>query len=173
VRLRVFAGEAAAGDQAWQRVPRRDHIGQMRKDRLQNPVDVDALAAAIRGPRTEVWPRVTLPGDTSFERLLRWLAGQPVPYGRLFVDRARAAEQFAGVVAPFATVSPAFTTAGSLAYLVLRKLDDQMWEFGVHGFGPVAVAVAVAVATRMCDAIRAWGSVGAGSWSTEPRGRSA
>ena len=48
----------------------------------------------------------------------------------------------------------AFLTAESLAHLVLRKLDTAAsgWDFGAHGFGPQATAVA----TPMCDATRAW-----------------
>ncbi|WP_433221589.1 hypothetical protein ACQP00_21070 [Dactylosporangium sp. CS-047395] len=134
----------------------------LRLDDGTTTVDPDALTAAIAGPRTEVWSGVTLPGRTSFETLLLWLTGQPGPYGRLFVDREQAVERFGGVVVPFAAVSPAFLTGDSLAHLVLRKLDEQTaaeqppqeqrWEFGAHGFGPDAAAVA----DRLCDAIRAW-----------------
>jgi protein-L-isoaspartate(D-aspartate) O-methyltransferase len=147
-----FVPMQGAGSIPERRLELAGEVVVLRLDDDTTTVDIGALAAAIRGPRTEAWSQVTLPGNTSFERLLLWLAGQPVPYGRLFVDQDRAAEQFGGGVAPFATVSPAFLTADSLAYLVLRRLDNGMWEFGAHGFGPDAAAVA----TRMCDAIRGW-----------------
>lgn len=146
-RLHILAGDDDDGD-----------IVALRLDDDTTTVDPDALTTAIAGPRTEVWSHVILPGRTSFETLLLWLTGQPGPYGRLFVDRDRATGRFGGTVAPFATISPAFLTADSLAYLVLHKRTDhqdpqeQRWEFGAHGFGPDAEAVA----THLCDAIRAW-----------------
>ncbi|GAA3298423.1 methyltransferase, FxLD system [Dactylosporangium vinaceum] len=139
-----------------------DGVVVLRVDDDTTTVDPGALAEALRGPRSDVWSGITLPGNTSFETLLLWLTGQPVPYGRLFVDRDRAKVHFDGLLAPFANVSPAFLTADSLAYLVLRKLDstvpgaqppgESRWEFGAHGFGPDATLVA----TMLCDAVRAW-----------------
>ena len=149
-----FVPMQGAGNIPEQRVPLAGDVVVVRLDDETTNVDANALAEAIRGPRSEVWSGVTMPGGVSFETLLLWLTGQPVPYGRLFTDRDRATDLFDGVVAPFAPISPAFLTTDSLAYLVLRKLDTTIseWEFGAHGFGPHATTVA----TRMCDAIRAW-----------------
>ena len=102
----------------------------LRIDDTITRVDPDALAAALTGRRLEAWSPVTMPPGVSFESLLLWLASQPVPYGRLF----------------------AFLTTGSVAYLALRRLDEQTWQFGAHGLGPDADTLTA----RMLDAIAVW-----------------
>src|SRR5438132_10654338 len=103
-----------AGSFPERHIPLAGDVVVLRLDDDTTAVDPDALTEAIRGPWSEVWSGVTMPGATSFETLLLRLTGQPVPYGRLFTDRDRAADLFDGAVAPFATVSPAFLTADSL-----------------------------------------------------------
>jgi protein-L-isoaspartate(D-aspartate) O-methyltransferase len=120
----------------------------LRIDDTTTRVDPDALAAALTGLRLEAWSPVTTPPGVSFESLLLWLASQPVPYGRLIVDRERAA----GLIAPFAPVTPAFLTTDSVAYLALRRLDERTWQFGAHGLGPDADTLTA----RMLDAIAVW-----------------
>jgi protein-L-isoaspartate(D-aspartate) O-methyltransferase len=120
----------------------------LRLDDASTRVDPAALTAALDGPRLEAWSPVTMPPRTSFETLLLWLASRPVPYGRLVVDRDRTADR----VDAFAAVIPAFLTTDSLAYLALRRLDEQTWQFGAHGFGPAADSVTA----QMIDAIVTW-----------------
>jgi protein-L-isoaspartate(D-aspartate) O-methyltransferase len=111
-------------------------------------VDVHALAAALDEPRLDVWSPVTTPPGVSFESLLLWLASQPVPFGRLFVDRTRTGD----LVAPFAPVSPALLTADSFAYLALNKIDEETWAFGARAFGPHAEPLA----DTLLDAVAVW-----------------
>lgn len=111
-------------------------------------VDRAALAAALDRPRVEAWSPVTAPPGVSFESLLLWLASHPRPFGRIFVDRDRAPDQ----VKPFAPVAPAFLADDSVAYLALRRLDEQTWQFGSHGFGPHADQLI----TAMLDAVEVW-----------------
>jgi protein-L-isoaspartate(D-aspartate) O-methyltransferase len=40
----------------------------------------------------------------------------------------------------------------TIAYLAIRKLDDETWQFGVHGFGPHADTLT----TDLLDLIHAW-----------------
>nr|BFE56445.1 hypothetical protein GCM10020063_009710 [Dactylosporangium thailandense] len=131
-----------------QHLPLGDDTIVLRLDDPTTRVDPAALTAALTGPRLEAWAPVTMPPRTSFETLLLWLASQPVPYGRLILDRDRTADR----IAAFAAIIPAFLTADSLAYLALRRLDEHTWQFGGHGFGPDADRVT----EQLLDAIAVW-----------------
>ncbi|WP_233625122.1 methyltransferase, FxLD system [Actinoplanes sp. ATCC 53533] len=122
---------------------------------LDDPVDVDsnALTAALDGPRVDVWSPVTITMQEleSFESLHLWLSSQPWPFGALAVDRQRTE----GLVDPQDRFTcPTLLTAGSLAYLTMRKIDDDRWQFGAHGFGPDAHTLTA----DLLDAIAAWDS---------------
>jgi protein-L-isoaspartate(D-aspartate) O-methyltransferase len=143
-----FVPMQGVGDDPEQRIPLDRDVVVLRVDDDSTQVNRAALSAALDRPRVEAWSPVTAPPGVSFESLLLWLASQPVAYGRLFVDRDRAPDQ----VKPFAPVAPAFLAEDSLAYLALRRLDEQTWQFGAHGFGPHADPLA----TAMLDAIEVW-----------------
>jgi protein-L-isoaspartate(D-aspartate) O-methyltransferase len=120
---------------------------------LDDPVDVDAaaLTAALDGPREDVWSPVTITVQEleSFESLHLWLSSRPRPFGALAVDRQRTE----GLVDPQDRFTcPTLLGAGSFAYLTMRKIDDDRWQFGAHGFGPDAHALTA----DMLDLIAAW-----------------
>ena len=100
-------------------------------------VDTGALAAALDTPRVDVWSPVTITmhEPTAFENLHLWLSSQPRPFGALAVDR----DATRGLVDPQDRFTcPTLLTADTFAYLAMRKIDDNNWQFGAHGFGPDA-----------------------------------
>ncbi|WP_436528358.1 methyltransferase, FxLD system [Actinoplanes sp. HUAS TT8] len=110
---------------------------------LDDPIEVntDALTAALDRPRVEVWAPVTITMDegTSFESLHLWLASQPRPFGALTVDR-KATE---GLMDPQDRFTcPTLLADDSFAYLAMRKVAENDWQFGAHGFGPAAAKLA-------------------------------
>ncbi|WNI16862.1 methyltransferase, FxLD system [Actinacidiphila sp. ITFR-21] len=120
--------------------------------------DPDALNGALDTPRTEVWTGVTVGRAQPFDTLQMWLATALDGFCLLSVDP----KLDTGLVAPQNRMAcPAVVEGGSFAYLALRKLDqdqDQdhpdrtVFEFGAHGFGPEAAALAEALAAQ----IRVW-----------------
>jgi protein-L-isoaspartate(D-aspartate) O-methyltransferase len=145
-----FVSMQGTGSVPEQHIPLRGDSIVLRIDDTTTRVDPAALAAGLTGPGVQVWSAVTLPPMTSFESLLLWLACQPVPYGQLLTDSDRADDD---PIAPFAKISPAFLAQDSLAYLLLRRVDEQTFQFGSHGFGPQAQRLA----TVMVEAITVWG----------------
>ncbi|WP_250000196.1 methyltransferase, FxLD system [Actinoplanes sp. M2I2] len=122
------------------RVPVRGDDAILSLDDPTTQVSADALRAALDGPRVEMWSPVTLAMSmgAAFEALHLFLASQPRPYGILTVDRDRTA----GLLDPQDRFCcPTLLTADSLAYLTLRRHDDEAWQFGAHGFGPDATTL--------------------------------
>jgi protein-L-isoaspartate(D-aspartate) O-methyltransferase len=120
---------------------------------LDDPADIDAdaLTAALDGPRVDGWSPVTitLHEPESFESLHLWLSSQPRPFGALAVDRQRTE----GLVDPQDRFTcPTLLGTGSLAYLTMRKIGDDRWQFGAHGFGPDAPTLTA----DMLDLIASW-----------------
>jgi protein-L-isoaspartate(D-aspartate) O-methyltransferase len=131
-----FVAMQGHGSQLARRVPLRGNDIVLL---LDDPAEVDAaaLAAALDEPRHDVWSPVTITMHEleSFERLHLWLSSQPRPFGALAVDRQRTE----GLVDPQDRFTcPTLLSAGSFAYLAMRKIDDDRWQFGAHGFGPDA-----------------------------------
>jgi protein-L-isoaspartate(D-aspartate) O-methyltransferase len=118
--------------------------------------DPDALNGALDTPRTEAWTGVTVTRGEPFDKLQMWLATALDGFCLLSVDP----KLDSGLVAPQNGMAcPAVVEGGSFAYLALRKLDEGQedsdvtaFEFGAHGFGPEAAALAEALATQ----IRVW-----------------
>jgi protein-L-isoaspartate(D-aspartate) O-methyltransferase len=109
---------------------------------LDDPTDVDivALTAALDQPQPPVWSPVfiTMQELRSFENLHMWLSSQPRPFGALAVDR----EATKGLLDPQDRFTcPTLLSDASFAYLAMRKVDDDRWQFGAHGFGPDADAL--------------------------------
>ncbi|MGK5681814.1 methyltransferase, FxLD system [Actinoplanes sp. URMC 104] len=113
-------------------------------------VDGAALASALDRPRVEAWAPVTVDGDDcdAFQSLHLWLASQPRPYGALRVDR----ERTAGLLDPDNKfVCPTLLGSAGLAHLTMRR-SAGAWQFGAHGFG----AGAPALAAELVDLVAAW-----------------
>ena len=118
------------------------------------PVDVEALGAALRTPPAMSWSRVVVPWKP-LDHLDFWLAGAPASVCRVIV-LTRALE--AGLVAPvYSWGSMGCYTADSFAYLIRRPADSgtgqEMVELGACAYGPGAERLAGEVAGR----VRAWG----------------
>jgi protein-L-isoaspartate(D-aspartate) O-methyltransferase len=118
--------------------------------------DPDALNGALDTPRTEVRTGVTIGRAVPFDTLQMWLATALDGFCLLSVDP----KLDTGLVAPQNRMAcPAVVQGGSFAYLALRKLNDDpdepdrtTFEFGAHGFGPEAAALAETMARQ----IRVW-----------------
>ncbi|HWS37676.1 MAG TPA: methyltransferase, FxLD system [Actinoplanes sp.] len=120
---------------------------------LDDPVEVDAaaLTTALTTPRVEVWAPVTITMQDggSFESLHLWLSSQPRPFGALAVDR----QATIGLLDPQDRFTcPALLADAGLAYLAMRKVGDNMWQFGAHGFGTAAGTLT----TDLADLVVAW-----------------
>ena len=133
------------------RLPLRGDDIVLTLDDTTTQADGQALAAALELPRREVWPAViaTMDDGGAFESIHLWLACQPRFYGVLTVDRDRAAD----LLDP----DNRFTclcllTATSFAHLTLRQPDRGTYQFGAHGFGPDAAALAA----QLADLIVVW-----------------
>ncbi|MFG2059386.1 methyltransferase, FxLD system [Micromonospora sp. NPDC048930] len=140
--------QGASANPVTRRALRGDDVTLRIDDPDTQALNLDALTAALNGPRVDAWSPVTTPPATPFDSLHLWLASQPHPYGQLAVDRHRAAD-----MDPQNWVAcPALLTQDSIAYLATRKLDDTTWQFGAHGYGPQAAPLA----QHILDLIAVW-----------------
>lgn len=133
------------------RIPLRGDDAVLMLDDPTTHVDGDALRAALDGPSVQRWSPVMVAIDdgNAFEAVHLWLASQPRPYGILRVDRGKTA----GLLDPQDRFfCPTLLSEDSFAYLTLRKQDAQMWQFGAHGFGPVAETLV----TDLIDLLTTW-----------------
>lgn len=144
-----FVPVQGAGAPAEQVIPLHGEEVGLRADATE-PVDADALRAALAGPRVTAWSGVTTP-DGPFDGLHLWLATRLPSFGVLMA-RKSAVDQ--GVVAhSWALGIPTALTETSFAYLAMSpKVPDQPREFGAHGHGPDAEELVADV----IDAIRTW-----------------
>ena len=134
-----FVPMQGRGQNPIRRVPLRGDDAVLGLDDQTTEVDGDALRVALDGPRAEAWSPVVLPMDASFESLHLWLASQPRPYGIFTIDRQRTA----GLLDPQDRFfCPTLLTRDSLAYLTVRRHDEDRWQCGAHGFGPDAATLA-------------------------------
>jgi protein-L-isoaspartate(D-aspartate) O-methyltransferase len=135
-----FVAMQGDGRDLARRVPLRGDDVVLRLDDMIT-VNGKTLGAAFEQPRVDLWAPVTITmaEGSSFESLHLWLASQPRPFGTLTVDR----ERTAGLLDPQDCFTcPTLLTEDSLAYLTMRKLDQDSWQFGAHGFGPDAGSLA-------------------------------
>lgn len=113
------------------------------------PSDPDLLTGILDTPRSEAWSGVTVGRDEPFDSLHLWLATALDGFGLLSVDRNLDTD----LVEPQnRRACPAVVDAAGFAYLALRRTDDGVHEFGAHGFGPQAEALAC----LMTEQIRLW-----------------
>ncbi|MEV5692222.1 methyltransferase, FxLD system [Micromonospora globbae] len=120
--------------------------------RVDNPaLQFDAaLGEALAAPRAEVWTGVTVGSMEPFDDLDLWLAYTLAEFSLLTATKAAVD---AGLVDPtWRLGTPAITSGGTFAYRTLRKIGDNVHEFGVFGHGPDADAVA----GRLAEQIRVW-----------------
>lgn len=118
------------------------------------PVDMEALGAALGAPPAVVWSGVVVPWKP-LDHLDFWLAGASAPVCRIIV-LTRALE--AGLVTPiYSWGSMGCYTADTFAYLIRRSAGvaagQDMVELGVCAYGPGGERLAGEVADR----VRAWG----------------
>lgn len=127
---------------------RGEEIG-LRFDDDGFPAEPQLLDGALEMPRVEAWAGVTVRRVEPFDALYLWLATVLDGFGLLSVDPALDS----GLVAPQNRIAcPAVVEGGTFAYLALRKLDDDRFEFGAHAFGPDADRVAAV----MVEQIQRW-----------------
>ncbi|MEV6598807.1 methyltransferase, FxLD system [Actinoplanes sp. NPDC051346] len=145
-----FVAMQGAGSHPARRIPLRgDDIAITVDEPTAVALDTDAYAEAFAQPRVQAWAPVFVAAQEPFESLHLWLASQPHPYGLLAVDR----DLTPGLLDPQNRVAcPTLLATDSLAYLALRKLDENRWQFGAHGVGTAGNALAA----TMVDMITAW-----------------
>lgn len=119
----------------------------------QQRIDPPTLRAVLAQPKTVAWSAASVGSQEPFDGIwLRLTATEPrtcrIAAGRAAVDT--------GLCAPAIPIrSPALVDGDSLAYLTLRRLDEDGthgWELGAIGHGPAGGELA----DRMCEQIRAW-----------------
>ncbi len=116
------------------------------------PIDAEALRAALRQPRAEAWTGVTVSDQEPFDGLFLWLATSLDQFCLLSRARTNTARELADPASPTAT--PTLLSRDSFAYLACREVDpmSRRFEFGAYAHGPQAGDLASTMATR----IRQW-----------------
>ncbi|MFI6055977.1 methyltransferase, FxLD system [Streptomyces violascens] len=115
------------------------------------PADTSGLEEALRMPRHEQWTGITIPGASSADTLLLWLATTLGGFCRLGVDP----DSDTGLVdRSDGWDAAAIVRDSSLAYLLSRNIHTDSsrattWEFGVHAFGPRAASLAQTMAQQI------------------------
>lgn len=144
-----FVPVQGAGAPAEQVIPLHGEEVGLRAD-ASEPVNADALRAALAGRRVAAWSGVTAP-DGPFDGLHLWLATTLPSFGVLMA-RKSAVDQ--GIVAhSWALGTPTALTENSFAYLGMSpKVPDQPREFGAYGHGPDAEKLVADV----INVIRSW-----------------
>ncbi|GAB2857601.1 hypothetical protein GCM10022221_66490 [Actinocorallia aurea] len=110
-------------------------------------LDPATLDTAVKGPRTEVWTGVTVAGDEPFDTLNLWILTEDDRFGLIHNDPARGCDLVRTAARWYC---PALITPTSFAYLTSRRTEAAdtspgRWEFGVHGHGDDAAALARAL----------------------------
>jgi len=116
------------------------------------PVDADALRAALRAPRAQSWSGVRFGGMEPFDGLFLWLATCLSRY--CLLSRARTDEACALVDPASPIATPTLLGDTGFAYLTFREVDPQarMYEFGVYAHGPEAEQLA----EQLTEQVRVW-----------------
>ncbi len=118
-------------------------------------IDPTTLRGVFDQPKATAWSAVTVGGEDPFDSV--WLRLTSTEPGTSRIAAAPEAVK-AGLCTPAIPVrSPALVEDISLAYLALRRLNQQgspdaRWELGAIGHGPTGAQLA----DRLCDQIRAW-----------------
>ncbi|MEV6209545.1 methyltransferase, FxLD system [Kitasatospora sp. NPDC051914] len=112
--------------------------------------DPGPLAGVLDTSRAETWSAVEVGRDEPFDLLPFWLATTtPTGFCLLSVDP----DLDTGAVQPSNRMAcPTVIDGDSLAHLALRKISDDRWEFGAHGYGPRATALA----ERLAEQVKTW-----------------
>ncbi|MEV0681711.1 methyltransferase, FxLD system [Actinosynnema sp. NPDC050436] len=112
--------------------------------------DFDAVAAALEGPRVEVWTGAAIAKGEPWSDAHLWLATHLPGYCRIVLDRTLDT----GVVVPPGRMSAATgaVDGGTLAYVTYRPFDEHHVEWGVHAYG----AGADRFAGEVADLLRVW-----------------
>ncbi|MFF0389024.1 methyltransferase, FxLD system [Kitasatospora sp. NPDC004615] len=131
-------------------LPRGTEEVGLRFDELARP-DTSGLAGALGQPRVELASGVTVGNREPFDSLYLWLASSLPGFGLMSVDP----KLDTGTVAPANRMAcPVTVDGGSLAYLSLKKVDEDpaVFEFGAHGFGPDGERLAALIT----DQVQVW-----------------
>ena len=119
------------------------------------PIEPASLGGILDQPKTTAWSGVTVGAEDPFDGV--WLRLTSAEPGTCRIAAAPDAVK-AGLCTPaIPTSSPALVEERSLAYLMLRRLDqggspNSKWELGATGHGPAGRQLA----DRLCEQIRAW-----------------
>ncbi|MFE4869508.1 methyltransferase, FxLD system [Streptomyces sp. NPDC056682] len=136
---------------------RKDTTMELRGGEIQirftdgQPANTSGLEEALRMPRHEQWTGITIPGASSADRLLLWLATKLSGFCCLGVNP----KLDTGLVdRPDGWDAAAIVQDSSLAYLLSRNIHTDTSgaatrEFGVHAFGPHAASLAQTMAQQI------------------------
>ncbi len=119
------------------------------------PVDPDAIGAALGRPAVEIWSGAALSGDETYEGI--WLRLSATEPGTCRIGGGPDAGGTGRGEPLVPSRSPALVDGDSLAYLVVRRRDAGSWfrsrfELGAAGHGPAGAVLA----ERLCARIRDW-----------------
>ncbi|WP_433531294.1 methyltransferase, FxLD system [Micromonospora sp. CA-263727] len=116
------------------------------------PVEVEALRAALRQPNVQAWSGVRFGGMEPFDGLFLWLATGLDRFCLLSRARTDAARGLVDPASPIAT--PTLLSRDGFAYVTFREVDPQTetYEFGVYAHGPDAEGAAA----TLVEQIRVW-----------------
>lgn len=140
-----FVSVQGAGAHSERLVPLHgDEVGLRFDDDQQDdqPVDAEALRAAVQRPRVPAWSGVRFGAMEPFDGLFLWLATCLPDFCLLSRARTDSARALVDPASPIAT--PTLLGKDSFAYLTFRDVDpqEQTYEFGAYGHGPHAERLA-------------------------------
>ena len=119
------------------------------------PIDPAALHGVLAQPKTAVWSGAAVGANEPFNGL--WLRLTGTEPGSCRITAAPAAIESGLCTPAIASRGPALVDDASLAYLTLRRLNqnatESRWELGAIGDGPTGRQLA----HRLAEQIRAWG----------------
>ncbi len=113
------------------------------------PAEPELFEGLLDSPRIDIWTGVTIPPNMPFDGLKLWLATTIDGYCQLDVAKDVATDVLAPVGRP---PGDAIVHGASVAYLTCPKIDDALYEFRVHAFGPEAGTLSEA----LVEQIRVW-----------------
>lgn len=117
------------------------------------PVDPGLLEGVFDTPRVELWSGATIGAYELLDTMQMWLATALPGFCMVLVDK----DLDTGVVSPPRNRSSALAVVdgANFAYITTRPAvqEEKAVEFGVHAYGPDALALAEAVAEQL----RTWG----------------
>lgn len=125
----------------------------------RQPVEAEALSAALEAPRHEAWSGVRVGGMEPWDDLDLWLASNARSYGYLTATDKGLATGLAALALRWGM--SAIWDRDSFAYLAMRPIDEDRseFEFGAFAHGPNAPSLADLIVARTR------------SWDRDLRGR--